>query len=43
MEKELGEQQLPTFTTTSQNLAMAAALLNALLATPANDRGKECR
>jgi hypothetical protein len=42
MKKELGEQQLPAFSTTSLNVAAAAACLNALPATPANDGGKVC-
>jgi hypothetical protein len=40
MDKETGEQQLPAFTTASQNIAAVAALLNALSITPANDGGK---
>jgi hypothetical protein len=42
MKKELGEQQLPTFSTTSLNVAAAVARLNALPTTPANDGGKVC-
>jgi hypothetical protein len=43
MEKELGEQQVPTFTTASQNVAMAVVRLNVQPTTPANDGGKVCR
>jgi hypothetical protein len=35
--------RLPAFTTTSQNVAVAAARLNTLPATLANDGGKVCR
>jgi hypothetical protein len=43
MEKESGEQQLPAFTTASQNVAAVVTCLNVLLATPANDGGKVCQ
>jgi hypothetical protein len=41
--EEPGEQQLPAFTTASQNVATVATCLNVLLATPTNDGDKVCR
>jgi hypothetical protein len=41
--EESGEQQLPAFTTASQNVAAVVTRLNVLLATPANDGGKVCQ